>query len=149
VLLGVLFYFGRRAVGDALRQRSLAVRNALAEAARERDEAKQREAEIEARLGRFESELASMRETAQTDAKLEEEKLIERAHEAAARIAETAQRNIRDETVRAQVALRGEAVGLAVQLAEESLRGNLKTDDHRRLARQFLDSLEEGVHENG
>jgi F-type H+-transporting ATPase subunit b len=143
VLLGIIFFFGRKAIGDALRQRGLGIRNDLAEAARERDEALQRQADVEARLSRFEGELSAMRTDAEKSAQLEADKLIERAEEAAKRISETAERNIRDEVVRAQVALRKEAVDLAVKLAEDTLKGNIKGDDHRRLARQFLESLDE------
>ena len=72
-----------------------------------------------------------MKDAAEKDAAIEQDKLLQRASEAATRITETAQRNIRDEVVRAQVALRNDAVQLAVQLAEDALKGNIKADDHR------------------
>ena len=143
VLLLVLFFAARRPIGDALRGRGLSIRTDLADAARERDEALQRQAELDARLSRFEAEVAAMKDAANSDAGAEHDKLMKRAQDAAERIAETAQRNIRDEVVRAQVALRNDAVDLAVQLAEDALKGNIKADDHRRLARQFLESLDD------
>ena len=48
---------------------------------------------------------------------------------------------MREEVVRARVALRKEAVDLAVKLAESALAEQVSADDQRRLARQLLDTL--------
>ena len=149
VLLAVLFFFGRRPIGDALKNRALGIRKELTDSARERDEAQHRYTEVEARLSRFEEEVKELHAQAQVEANAEEEKLVQRAHDAAKRITETAERNIRDEVVRAQFTLRQEAVELAIQLAQETLKGQIQGDDQRRLARQFLDTLDEGVNGNG
>lgn len=141
VIGGVLFWFARRPVADALRNRAHSIRTELIEAAKMRDEARQRQQEINARLGGFEAELARMRAQAEADAKADEEKLVARANNEAARIRDAAERHMRDELVRARVALRKEAVELAVQLAEQTLRSQVQSDDQRRLAREFLESL--------
>lgn len=143
LLIGVLIYVARRPVVDALSNRAHDIRRGLTDAARQRDEAQQRHDEIVARLDRFEDEVDEMKAEASVAARHEEERLIERAHTEAARIAETAERNIREEAQKARIALRKEAVGLAVQLAEQTLRSQIQSDDQRRLARQFLASIQE------
>lgn len=141
LLLAVLFYFTRRPIGDTVRERALGIRRELTDTARTRDEALKRYEEIDARLVALASEIETMRAEARQDAAVEEQKLIERAHAEAVRIGEMAERNIRDEVTRAQLELRKEAVELAVQLAETTLRQNVNHDDQIRLARDFLDSL--------
>lgn len=149
LFLGVVFYFARRPVSDEVKNREVNIRKRLTDAARLRDEARQKHEELGARLASFEEEVAQLRSEAAEEARKEEERLIERAEAEAERIREIAERNIREEVVRAQVALRREAVDLAVDLAETTLKNQMQSDDQRRLARQFLDSLhddEGGLH---
>lgn len=141
LILGVIGYLARRPVLDAIKTRAHDIRKEITETARARDEARQRHEELGARLSKFEDEVAQMKAQAADDAKQEEQKLIERARTEAERIRQTAERSIRDEVTRAQIALRKEAVDLAVQLAEQTLRSEVGPDDHKRLARQFLDSI--------
>lgn len=145
----VVAWLAWRPLKDGLRGRAHDVRKELTDAARLRDEARQRHEELGARLSRFEEEVEALREEAAADAKREEKRLVERARREAERIQETSQRNIREETVRAQMALRAEAVGLAVELAESTLRNEVRSDDQKRLARQFLDSLKDGANGHG
>lgn len=141
LLLGVLVFFLRRPVRDTLKERALGIRREITDSARSRDEAQKRYQELEARLTALASELEAMRAEARREAEAEEAKLIERAHSEAERIHEAAQRNIRDELTRARNDLRREAVELAVQLAESTLREQVAQEDQIRLAREFLDSL--------
>lgn len=144
ILLGVLAWAVRRPLADTFRDRALAVRNELTGAAREREEAQERHRELVARLERIEGEVAVMEQQSAVEAQREEEKLVERANREAARIAEQAERNLRDETNRARLALRNEAVELAVQLAEATLKQQVSANDRQDLAREFLRSLKEG-----
>jgi F-type H+-transporting ATPase subunit b len=141
ILVGVIGYFGWRPVGDALKTRAHDIRRSITDAAKIRDDARRQHDALVARLGAFEQELAKMKAEAEVEARVEEERLVARARQETARIAETAERNIRDEVVRAKVALRKQAVDLAVKLAEQTLREEVNADDQRRLAKEFLDSL--------
>lgn len=141
LLLVLLFVVGRRPIGDALKNRALGIRKELLDSARERDEARQKNEELVARLGKFERELEEMRVKAAEDAKLDAARLIERAEAEAQRIAQSSERTISEETRKAKASLRKEAVDLAVQLAETTLSKEVQADDQRRLARQFLDTL--------
>ena len=146
VLLAVLAYAVRRPLADTFRDRALTIRNDLTESARRRDEAHQRHQDLLARLEKIEGEVQKMEQEADADARREEENLVARAHQEAARILEQSERNIRDETTRARTELRAEAVELAVQLAETRLRRDVGTADHQSLARDFLRSVKGGDH---
>jgi F-type H+-transporting ATPase subunit b len=146
ILLAALYWFFRRPVSDALANRAHDIQKDLGEAARLRAEAEARHVELTARIQAFEGEVEKMKAQAAVDAKAEEERLVARAHEESARIAATAQRNIRDEVARARTTLQTEAVDLAMKLAENTLRNNVKSEDQQALARQFLASLEGATH---
>lgn len=141
LLIALLFVVGRRPIGDALKNRALGIRKGLVDSARERDEARQKNEELVARLGKFERELEEMRISAAEEAKQDAARLVERAEAEAKRIAESSERSISEEIRRAKASLRKEAVDLAVQLAETTLSKEVQADDQRRLARQFLDTL--------
>ena len=143
ILIGLLFVFVRKPIADALRTRALTIRKELTDTARARDEAKQHHDEVAARLTAIESEIRTMHEEAEADAKVLEAKLIERAHSEAERVAGGAERKIRDEAQRARLELRRDAVALAVQLAEATLREKIGPDDQQRLAREFLTAINE------
>jgi len=147
LLFGAIYFLTRKTVRDTVRDRALGIRKEITDSARARDEARQRQEEVDARIAALSQEVENLRVEARREAEVEEQKLVERAHEEARRIAETAQRNVRDEVLRAQNELRREAVALAVQLAEATLSQNVAPEDQARLARQFLDSLNrEGAH---
>jgi F-type H+-transporting ATPase subunit b len=72
----------------------------------------------------------------------EYDSILARAEEDAARIAESAERSIRDETERARQALRREVAELSVDLAREKLSAEVNTDDQKRLAGDFIDTVQ-------
>jgi len=149
ILVVLIMVFVRRPIADALRTRALGIRKELTDSARARDEAKQHHDEVAARLTAIEGEIQGMRDEADEEAKVLEAKLIERAHEEAKRVAGGAERKIRDEAQRARTELRRDAVALAVQLAEKTLREKINADDQQRLAREFLNAInEDGANAN-
>lgn len=149
VVMGILFSFARRPILDFLADRALVIRKQIQESAQAKADAEQRAAEIQSRLGNLERELTQLRADAEAESRAEEARLVERAHEEGRRIGQVAERKIRDEVVRAQVALRQEAVDLAVKLAENTLRTSVNSADQQRLARDFLDSLKSGADVHG
>jgi len=150
LLYGILFMVLRKPVGDLLKDRALGIRNELVDSAKDRDEAHEKAEALSARLAAIEGEVGSMRHQAEQAAAAEEKKLLEMAHAEAKRVGATAAQSVRDEVSRARNELRRDAVVLGVKLAESILTGEIKAGDHRRLARQFLDSVEEdGVNGHG
>ena len=145
ILMGLIWWALRRPIADVFRDRARGIRSELTDSARHRDEANQRHQELLARLDKIEGEVETMHTDAKAAAEREEAALIERAEREAVRIGEQATRSIRDEATRARNALRREAVELAVQLAEETLRSKVASEDQRSLAKDFLDSLQQGA----
>lgn len=141
ILMAALYFAAGKTLKALMKDRASGIRKEITESAKELDQARKQYEELEARLGRFEDELEAMRANAEALAKDEEAKLIERANAQAARIAESAERSIRDEANRARNALRRDAVELAVDLAQTVLNKQVKAADQKRLAREFLDAL--------
>ncbi len=142
LFLVILVWFARKPVGDALKNRSLAVGRQLDEATRLKEEAAARAADIESKLVSLGKRVEEMKAEASIEADKEAKRIEERAHADAARIKETAERTIREESTRARNELRGEAARLAVQLARETLKRSVTPDDQERLAREFLAAVE-------
>ena len=141
VIGAVLFFVARRPLMTAIKERAVGIRLEVTEAAKVREDARQRHEALVQRLTTFEGEVRRLRAEAEADVQAEEQRLTERAQEEAVRIGQVAERNIRDELVRAQAALRKEAIDLAVQLAETTLRAEVGSGDQQRLATQFLASI--------
>ena len=102
----------------------------------------QRFEELESRLEGFENELAGMKADAESNALTEQQAIMARAEEDAARIADSAQWTIRDETERARQALRQEVAELSVGLARDKLSANVTEDDQSRLTGDFIDTVQ-------
>jgi len=141
IFAALVGFWLRQPLSDALKNRAVGIRKEITDTARARDEARQRYEELSARLSAFEDEVRRLRADAEADADAEQRKLIERANNEAKRLTLNSERNIRDELVRARIALQEDAVALAVKLAEQTLKNQVQSEDQRRLARQFLESL--------
>lgn len=150
IVMGILLAFARKPIADFMAERSRGIRRTLVDSAAAKAEAERHAADIQARLTALETELGQLRTDAEAEARAEEAKLVERAHEESRRVSQVAERKIRDEVLRAQIALRQEAVDLAVKLAENTLRTSVNTADQQRLARDFLESLKrDGANAHG
>jgi F-type H+-transporting ATPase subunit b len=142
LLIALLTYLLREKIRDALANRAAGVKREIDESNQARKDAAQQLEELESRLDGFETELEKMKTDAVDNAAKEHEAILARAEEDAARIAESAERSIRDETERARQALRQEVAELAVELARERLLAEVNTDDQNRLAGDFIDTVQ-------
>jgi len=142
LLVGLLTYLLRDKLRDALANRAARVKQEIDQSNQARKDAAQRFEDLEARLDGFETELEQMKTAAEEEADKEHKGILARAEEDAARIAESAQRSIRDETDRARQALRNEVAKLSVDLAREKLSSEVTSDDQQRLAGDFIDTVQ-------
>ena len=142
LLIALLTYLLRDKVRDALANRAARIKREIDDSNQARKDAAQRFEELEARLDGFESELEKMKQDAVEEADKEHSSILARAEEDAARISESAQRSIRDETDRARQALRNEVAKLSVDLAREKLSQAVTADDQQRLAGDFIDTVQ-------
>ena len=141
LLVALLTYLLRSKIRDALANRAVGVGKDIDNSNRLRKDATQRFEEVESRLDGFEKELSQMRADAEVDASNEHVAILARAEEDAARIAEAAQRSIRDEADRARQALRREVAVLSIDLAREKLSSAVNAGDQDRLAGDFIDTV--------
>lgn len=141
VLAAVLVWGTRAPIQSFLRNRSDRIRAELEASTAAREAAQDRVDELNARLAGLEDELGQIRAESEASAQREVEAIHTAAREGAERIKVNAERTIQDEVARARTALRKDAVDLASQLAEATLRDRVTSDDHKRLASQFLDAL--------
>jgi len=142
LLVALLTYLLRDKIRDALANRAVGVKRDIDESNQARKDAAQRFEELESRLDGFETELEQMKTDAVENAAKEHESILARAEEDAARIADSAERSIRDETERARQALRREVAELSVDLAREKLSAEVNTDDQKRLAGDFIATVQ-------
>jgi F-type H+-transporting ATPase subunit b len=142
LFVSLLTFLLRGRLRQALANRAARVKGDIDESNRLRKDAMQRFEELEARLEGFENELAGMKADAEANALTEQQAIMARAEEDAARIAESAQWSIRDETERARQALRQEVAELSVGIAREKLAANVNEDDQSRLTGDFIDTVQ-------
>ncbi|MCB9680031.1 MAG: hypothetical protein H6733_01040 [Alphaproteobacteria bacterium] len=142
LLIGLALWGAAPIVRDMLRSRAHGIRTSIDAAAKLHADAQAHHDAIASRLAALDTEIADLLARARTDADEVAGRIEARATAAAASIAETATRQIADEARRATQAIRAEAVELAVELAEGILRKQLQAGDQRRLAEQFLSSVQ-------
>ncbi|MFT5684156.1 MAG: F0F1-type ATP synthase membrane subunit b/b' [Myxococcota bacterium] len=142
LLLSIIGWFAGGKIKDALKNRSTGVRVELESAAQAKAEAKARFEALQARLDSLDVQISELHTEAEAAAELERAAIEARAERDATMLRENAERSIRDEVTRARAELRREAVGLAVELAGQQLRGQITADRQAGLTNQFLSSVD-------
>lgn len=141
IFVGVLVFFGRPAIKRYLENRADTVEKAIAEARRAKENAEKRAAEAEAKLAALAGEVDKMKAEFTAQGKLEAERIAAAADDMAKKIARDAEDTIVAETERAREALRVEAGKLALQMAEERIKGLLSAADDERLKTSLIQGL--------
>jgi len=139
VLAGGLGYLMKKYLPGAFRDRSVSIKQAMAEAQRSSEEARQRLSQIESRLSRLDSEIAGMREAAERDAVAEEARIRAAAEEDTRKIVEAAGQEIEAAANLARHELKAYAAEIAVALAQQQLHIDAGTDE--ALVRSFASQL--------
>jgi len=142
ILLGAIFWFARRPVSDALKNRSAKVRRDIESAQSERAAARAELEDLEEKLADFELQVERLRKEMAEHAQHEREAILDRAQRESQAVQLAAERAIRDETQRARRQLQADAVALAVKLAEGILAAQVGEGDQQALARQLLAAVE-------
>lgn len=133
IFILVLYYLVRKPAREFFRRRLADVRSTLERAAKEKEAATAKLAEIDARLSRVDADLAEIRAQAERESQTEQARLERETETEAERLRQMAAREIESAKQSALVELREFAAGKAVDLAEEMLRRELTPEDDRRL----------------
>lgn len=142
VLLLVLWRYGWGMMISKLDARDKAIRGAIEQARKERQEAEGLLAEHKSILETSRRESAEMLATAQQEAAQERQRLVDQAREEYDRIVGRGREQIEQETRAALAQVRTAVAGLAVDVAGRLIQKNLDTPGQRQLAEEFLSELE-------
>jgi F-type H+-transporting ATPase subunit b len=139
VIAGVVVWISRSKLPGVFRNRTQSIQKAIEDARRTSEDANRRLSEIEARLARLDSEIGSMRATAEQDAAAEEARIRASAEEEARKVVESAEQEIAAAAKLARGELKAFAAELAVNMARQQIRVDTPTD--QELIRNFSEQL--------
>jgi F-type H+-transporting ATPase subunit b len=135
VVFGTLWFFLRKIVPAAFRNRTEAIQRRLEEARKTSEDARRRLAEVEARLSRLDAEIEEMGREAEASAHRAEERIEAAGEDERRRIVDSAEQEIARAASAARRQLKAYAVELGVDLAEKRIR--IEKDADQRLVRDF------------
>lgn len=141
LFVGVLVYILRHPLSEALRARRETIRRDLMRAQEERNAALAKLEEVEARLARLDSEVASVREHAEKEAADERERIRLSAEDEARKLREQARREIESAGKVARQELRQYTAEQSVRLAEGMIRRDIRPEDDARLVDLNVEEL--------
>lgn len=140
-----IVWLSRMHLPGVFRSRTQSIQSAMKEAQKASEDANRRLAEIELRLSKLDTEIASMQSTADQEAGAEEARIQAAAEEDRRKIVESAQQEISAAAKAARRDLKSYAADLAVALAQRQIRVDGSTD--QALVRGFAEQL--GSETNG
>lgn len=142
LIIGLIWYFGRGAIGEFFSGRRDGIQAELTESAELLHLAEARNSELQRKLVDLESEVAGIKTTATDRAREEAARILTEAEVTAERIRTDAKAAIEQELNRAQSKLRDEAADLALQMASQKLKDNVGEADRDRLIDEFITRVE-------
>jgi F-type H+-transporting ATPase subunit b len=139
IVAGLIAWAAQKNLPAVFRRRTASIQKSLEEARRASEDANQRLAQIESRLGRLDDEITQMRATSEKEAAAEEERIKASAADDARRIVESVEQEIAAAAKAARRELTSYAADLAVTLATKQIRVDASTD--QALVRRFANQL--------
>lgn len=139
IIAAAIVWLSRMHLPGVFRTRSQSIQSAMKQAQKASEDANRRLAEIELRLSKLDTEIASMQNTADQEAAAEETRIQAAAEEDRRKIVESAHQEISAATKAARRDLKAYAADLAVALAQRQIRVDNSTD--QALVRGFAEQL--------
>jgi F-type H+-transporting ATPase subunit b len=143
VTVGILVYFVRKPIKNALAGRREGIANQLNDAAKAQAEAEARFAEYDEKLNKAEAEIEVIAAELKREGELERERIIAQAKQSAEKIRNEAEKSAGFEIAKAKAELTAEATRLAVELAETLLKKNFNAKDESRLLEEYMKKVGE------
>jgi F0F1-type ATP synthase membrane subunit b/b' len=141
LFLGVMYLLVRKPVAEFFATRFATVRATLEHAAKEKDAAAAKMAELDARLNRLDEELKSIRAQTEVEAAAERARVEADTKQDLEKIRQSARREIEAAKQIAMGDLREFAATKAVDLAEQMIRREIKPEDDARLLHRMADEM--------
>jgi F-type H+-transporting ATPase subunit b len=141
IFVAIIVRSVRRPLNNFLEARAEDVKTALAEAKQAKEDAEAKAREYEDRLAKLDSEIASLKDEFRSRGEAEMKRLEAAGQKAAERVLRDAEDTVAAEFEKAQQALKLEASKIALELAEDRIRGALGDKDHARLETDFIQDV--------
>jgi F-type H+-transporting ATPase subunit b len=143
VFVAILVYILTRKVriGEAFRTRREQIKRELQRAQQERDAALAKLKEVEERLARLDTEVATIRAQSQREAAEERERIVKSTEQEIVKLGEQAKREIESAGKVAKHDLRVYAAETSVRMAEDIIRREMRPADDVRLISRSVDEL--------
>ena len=148
VFILAVWYFHRRfgrPISEGLRARGERIKLELERARQEKEQAEVKLAEVQLRLQRLDSEISSIREQAQVEARAERERIKRSTEAELTKLREQMRREIESTSKAAVVELRRFASEQSVAVAEEDLRRGTRDEDDSRMISASVAQLGRGA----
>lgn len=133
IIIGVLFYFGRKVVGKTLQERRQRIETAIKSAEQRQQEAAAKLADQQQKLAQAQAEAERIRKAAEENARGAREAILAQAAVDIERMKETAAADLNAERERAIAQLRQRVVAMALQKVESQLRTEVDEAGQQRL----------------
>lgn len=141
ILYFLLFKFGRKPIGDALRNRKLTIMKGIEDAAKMKAAAEARLAEYQKKLDEIDSEVARIRREMKEQGEAESARILSEAKERRTRMERDARTLVEQELKAARESLLRDTVRAAVKSAEATLTAKIGDGDQQRLGDEYLASI--------
>lgn len=138
ILIGVLFYFGRKAISNILNERRLRIEAAIKEAEERSKEAAAALSDAQQKLTQSQAEAQRIRQAAEESATAAKEAILARAVQDVQRLKETAAQDLNTETERAIAQLRASVVAMALQKVESELETRVDDNAQQQLIERSI-----------
>ncbi len=137
-LVGLLIYFLKKPLVTFFSERTAQIQKDLDDAQEQRAKAEKLIAEYQQKLAGMEKELEKMRAELRKTADAESTKVVANAEKVSAAMIEAAKLTADQEIRKAKIALKNEAVTLAVEMAEALVQEKIDEDDRKRIVEDYL-----------
>ena len=141
VLAGLLGYIAAKQGGPFFQSRAAEIRKGICDAEKIKAESDAKVSAINSKLGRLDSEIASLREAAGTERRAAEQRLKEETQREIQRIAAHAEAETETAGKSERVALQRYAAKLALELAETKVRARMNPNAEDALVQAFVHGL--------
>jgi F-type H+-transporting ATPase subunit b len=128
---------------DFFKNRKLAISEAIDDATETKVTAEKRHEEVLAKFSKAKKEIEDIKSSFIEEGKKERQRLIENAEKEAEKIRVQAKKSIEQELIKAKLAIKTEASDLAIKMAEEILKKNIKKDDLSRMTKEYIEKTTE------
>jgi F-type H+-transporting ATPase subunit b len=124
---------------DFFSNRKIAIKEALENAADMKVSAEEKYNEATVKFAKAKKEIEEIRSSFVEEGEKERQRLIDNAEKEAEKIRIQAEKSVEQELLKAKRAIRNETVDLAVKVAEEILRKNIKKKDISTMAKDYVE----------